>query len=641
MTVIQPNSISGINSITVQSGEALSIHKSDGSVLREIVDNTGVSTFHSIKVGTAVSIHNNGNLGITGIMTAASYVGDGSALSGIEGGVTSDAQGNTVGGTNSGDSFSGTSAVKNTLYGYNSGTAITSGDNNTAFGYDALKTVATTEGNTAFGYEALKVADGDLGTAVGNSALANDTGDGYNSALGSSAGGSVTSGTNNSFLGYTAGSNLETGDYNIILGAWARSSTTGVDRECTIGGESSTRVTNRFRIPGIGLTITGNTSNPYPSSGSQLYLPGGADFVGVVTATNFVPTQGQLANRNVIINGAMKVAQRGTSEASVNSQKYADAPDRFKFKPNGTVAFTLSQATSSPNGFGFSYGFECSTANGSPGAGDYVWFEQRLEGFDVQRFNKGTADALQFALSFYVKTNESGVYAVELDDEDNTRKVSGTFTVADGNWNRHTIIFPADTTGAFGDDSGRSLVVRWWLLAGSNYTSGSLNSTWGAPADSARAVGQTGNVAADTSSEFYITGVQLEAGPAVTPFEHRSYIEDLARCQRYYYRETIANNDFFTGMGMADVDGNTVILNLPFPVTMRQEPSLDQTGTAGNYMIRRSTTQQCTSVPSIGSASTPYQASVNFVKSSHGWGDGSAVRCGAWGTSYLGFDAEI
>ena len=94
-------------------------------------------------------------------------------------------------------------------------------------------------------------------------------------------------------------------------------------------------------------------------------------------------------------------------------------------------------------------------------------------------------------------------------------------------------------------------------------------------------------------------------------------------------------------MGMADVDGNTVILNLPFPVTMRQTPQFEQTGTAGNYMIRRSTTQQCTSVPSLGSASTQYQASVSFVKSSHGWGDGSAVRCGSWGGSHIAFTAEL
>ena len=284
MTVVHPNHIVGINSITVQTGDSLSVHKSDGSLIRTIVSNTGVSTFHSIEVGSAATVKNNGNATFSGIVTASSFkLTDGSNV----GGTDSDAQGNTVGGTNSGDSFSGTSAIKNTLFGYNSGTAITSGDQNTAFGYDALKTVATTESNTAVGFEALKVADGDLGTAVGKGALANDTGDGYNAALGASAGGQVTSGTNNSFLGYTAGSNLETGDYNIILGAWARSSATGVDRECTIGGESSTRVANRFRIPGIGLTITGNTSNPYPSSGSQLYLPGGADFVGVVTASAF------------------------------------------------------------------------------------------------------------------------------------------------------------------------------------------------------------------------------------------------------------------------------------------------------------------------------------------------------------------
>tara|TARA_Y100001970_G_scaffold2609_1_gene3068 strand:- start:7459 stop:9018 length:1560 start_codon:yes stop_codon:yes gene_type:complete len=232
----------------------------------------------------------------SGRLTATSFAGDGSALTGIAGGVTSDAQGNTLGGTNAGDSFSGTSAIKNTLFGYNSGTAITSGDQNTSFGYDALKTVATTESNTAVGFEALKVADGDLGTAVGKGALAKDTGDGYNAALGASAGAEITSGTNNSLFGYTAGNNLETGDYNIILGAWSRSSSTGVDRECTIGGQDASRTIQTFRVPGIGLTVT-NTSNTIPSSGSQLSLTGGADFVGIVTAKGLTIGPGVLAEK--------------------------------------------------------------------------------------------------------------------------------------------------------------------------------------------------------------------------------------------------------------------------------------------------------------------------------------------------------
>ena len=204
------------------------------------------------------------------------------------GGVTSDAQGNTVGGTNSGDSFSGTSAIKNTLFGYNSGTAITSGDQNTSFGYDALKTMTTTESNTAVGFEALRVATGDLGAAFGSGALRSDNGNGYNAAFGAYSGYSVTSGSDNSFLGYTAGNNLQTGNFNICIGSWSRTSSTSVSRECTIGANQASRTIQSFRIPGIGLTISSSSNTPFPTSGSQLHLPGNAEFVGVVTATSFV-----------------------------------------------------------------------------------------------------------------------------------------------------------------------------------------------------------------------------------------------------------------------------------------------------------------------------------------------------------------
>ena len=303
-TAAQPN----ITSVGTLSSLIVSGNTSIGGVLTyedvTNVDSVGVLTARSgIRIGAGGTVGSSTGAGIV------TYFGDGSNLTGISGGVTSDAQGNTLGGTNAGDSFSGTSALKNTLFGYNSGTAITSGDQNTSFGYDALKTMATTESNTAVGFEALKVADGDLGTAVGSGALAKDTGDGYNAALGASAGSEITSGSNNCLLGYTAGNNLETGNYNIILGAWSRASATGVSKECTIGGQTSGRTITSFRIPGIGLTITAPSSAPYPASNSQLFLPGNAKFVGVVTATSF---SGSGANLTGISGGVTSDAQRNT-----------------------------------------------------------------------------------------------------------------------------------------------------------------------------------------------------------------------------------------------------------------------------------------------------------------------------------------
>ena len=148
-------------------------------------------------------------------------------------------------------------------------------------------------------------------------ALRSDNGNGYNCAFGAMSGYSVTSGSDNSFLGYTAGQNLQTGNYNICLGAWSRTSSTSVSRECTIGGNQNSRTIQSFRIPGIGLTISSSSNSPFPTSGSQLHLPGNAEFVGVVTATSFNPTaQGSLSHRNIAINGAMDIAQRGTASNS-------------------------------------------------------------------------------------------------------------------------------------------------------------------------------------------------------------------------------------------------------------------------------------------------------------------------------------
>ena len=219
--------------------------------------------------GSGANLTNLPAANLTGTLPAIS----GANLTGISAAVTSDAQGNTVGGTNSGDSFSGTSAINNTLFGYNSGTAITSGDKNTSIGYDALKTMTTTERNTAVGFEALKVATGDLSCAFGSQALRADNGSGYNCAFGASSGYSVTSGSDNSFLGYTAGNNLETGNYNIVLGAWSRTSSTSVSRECTIGGNQASRTIQSFRIPGIGLTISSSSNSPFPVSYTHLTLP--------------------------------------------------------------------------------------------------------------------------------------------------------------------------------------------------------------------------------------------------------------------------------------------------------------------------------------------------------------------------------
>ena len=245
---------------------------------------------------------------------------------------------------------------------------------------------------------------------------------------------------------------------------------------------------------------------------------------------------GQLSHRNKIINGAMIVSQRnGTSVVTgVNATGYRI--DRWTHQiASINSAFSVSQSTDSPDGFANSYKIDVTTADTSLAAAHAHFFRQKIEGQNLQDFAKGTSSAKQFALSFYVKTTKTGVYTVELYDVDNNRAISKIFTVADTNWNRYTIIFPADTTGAFGNDNGNSLVLQFWLSAGSNYTTGTFNnSAWGSVSGKARVSSSNVNFGDSTSNDWYLTGVQLEVGDTATTFEHRSHAEELELCKRYY-----------------------------------------------------------------------------------------------------------
>ena len=278
-------------------------------------------------------------------------------------------------------------------------------------------------------------------------------------------------------------------------------------------------------------------------------------------------------NRNLLYNGAMQVAQRGTSTAGITSGGYYTA-DRFAHDLSSLGTWTQSIENDAPSGSGLrrSLKYLCTSADSSPSASDRLYLLQVLEGQDVQRIAKGTASAQQLTLSFWVKSNVTGAYRVEIFDADNTRQVSGAYAIsASATWERKTITFPADTTGALDNDNSASLYVNFWLGAGSNYTSGTLNTSWAASTDANRAVGQT-NLAAATNNYWQITGVQLEVGPVATSFEFKSYGQELRECQRYYQR-TVAGTGFgYCAYGNA-IDSTTARVGLFPKVTMRAVPT--------------------------------------------------------------------
>ena len=277
--------------------------------------------------------------------------------------------------------------------------------------------------------------------------------------------------------------------------------------------------------------------------------------------------------RNIVINGDMQIAQRSTSVASITTDAYYTV-DRFLTTINTLGTWTQSQSTDVPTGQGFANSFkmDCTTADASPGAADYLFIRQLFEGQNLQYLKKGTANALPLTASFWVKSTKIGTFIVQLLDQDNNRSVSKPYTVSVTNtWEYKTITFPGDTTGALDNNNESSLQLRFWLAAGSNFTSGTLNTTWQSGVSANTAVGQV-NVADSTSNDWLITGVQLEAGEQASGFEFMPYDIDLVRCQRYYYSHAVGNA---IRVGTATAYSSALIdATISFPTTMRTAPSL-------------------------------------------------------------------
>ena len=336
--------------------------------------------------------------------------------------------------------------------------------------------------------------------------------------------------------------------------------------------------------------------------------------------------------RNLIINGAMNVAQRGTSTTGVNSNTYASL-DRFKNLINeGT--FTVSQSSEAPAGFSNSYKLDCTTADTSLAAAGRVTLDTYLEGQDLQQIQKGLSTAKQVTLSFWVKSSVTGTYIVELFDIDNSRHISKSYSISSADtWEKKEILIDADTTGAFGDDNGASLQIRWWLAAGSNYTSGTLATTWQAQDNTDRAVGLSVNIADSTSNDWYITGVQLEVGSTATEFEHRSYGEELQLCKRYFYK--IPSARYMNGGVMRD-NTNAYGFAFFFPVEMRAAPTITY---AGIEMYKGDINSAATLVTS-GTNTLNFANNV-AATSSLSATDGDAVLIYINGVGYVNIDAEL
>lgn len=289
-------------------------------------------------------------------------------------------------------------------------------------------------------------------------------------------------------------------------------------------------------------------------------------------------SDGALSNRNLIINGAMRVAQRGTSSTGISSAGFRTV-DRFAVKENASsIAVTESQSTDTPSGQGFanSLKWEVTTADTSVASAERFHFGQTIEAQDLQHLEYGTSSAKAITLSFWVKSSVTGTYAVSIFKSDQTlRLLNKTYTVNDANtWEKKEIIIAGDTAGGgIDNDNGAGFQFDWFLTAGSGSTTASTNE-WEAWDGTKWAGGHNVNFGATVGNEYYITGVQLEVGDTATPFEHRSYGDELARCQRYYYSITHDGTNRWGIDGLYS-NGTGAALNFSWthPTTMRTNPT--------------------------------------------------------------------
>ena len=358
-----------------------------------------------------------------------------------------------------------------------------------------------------------------------------------------------------------------------------------------------------------------------------------AKFVGIVSATEFIPTTIQTSYKNIIDNGDFQVNQRENQVTGKSNVNAVFTADRWKAIISNGGTYTIENTTEGPanTGLNKAYRFTCTTADNAgqsnlANADGYVKMEQRIEGLNVQVLKKGTSAATKISVQFWCKSNLTGTYNVELYDADNQRRVGSQFTVsASGTWEQKTFTFPGDTSGGeLDNDNGDSLRFGIFLAAGNNFRTGTNSGSWAANTKNQRAQSNV-NLSTATSNYFAITGVQVEPGSEPTPFEYIHYTENLQRCQRQFW----SGNTL--GAGVWNSATNFFCVWNP-TVSMKSKPSISmKSGGLGNINIESSDLYNVTSMALGHTYSMPaytHNATiVTFVISASNTADNGGVVC--------------
>lgn len=363
-----------------------------------------------------------------------------------------------------------------------------------------------------------------------------------------------------------------------------------------------------------------------------------------VTAAK-VSTDVPQLGKNLIINGAMTVAQRGTSETSVfgSASGYGGWPDRFRAeRASGSESgrATFSQDSSGPAGFANCLKVEETTTDASPGAGDLYRVTTRVEAQNLQHLAYGNAAAKTVTLSFWVFCNLTGAFTVTFNQPDASRTYSTTYTVnASNTWEKKTITVPGDASGTINDDNGSGFEIGWTLGSGSNFQGGTQGS-WATNANNMFGAGMTNNVLGSSSGDWRITGVQLEVGSVATDFEHEPYSATFAKCLRYYYRMT-GNGSGYHIASTYNAATTVAEGGMRWPVEMRVAPTIGKSAD-GDFFIRDTGGE--VAVTTLGSTlSSTFSVRWEITCSGGGLTDGYGSQLVFDSTSgnYIDFSAEL
>ena len=352
-------------------------------------------------------------------------------------------------------------------------------------------------------------------------------------------------------------------------------------------------------------------------------------------------SDGALSNRNLIINGAMQVAQRGTSTTGITATGYYTS-DRWRLEGNTDATFTMENVSDSPDGFSNSTKVTVTTADTSVGSTQYHVVAQRIEAQNLQQLKYGTSSAENLTVSFWVKSSTTDTFVITLEHGETNLYISKQFTIGSANtWEYKTLTFVGDTSLAINNDNGIGLHFYLMLAAGSSYNTGP-SSTW--TTVSALGGGIDNTWIGTTNATVQITGVQLEVGDTATPFEHRSYGDELARCQRYFaksYRyDKYAGDTSSLGWVQTEFHENNQgsgyreNYSFPFPVRMRATPTITIYDTAGNA-------GKCNYYIGVGASNTNRVLNVSSAneRTFGGYSD-RATTIGGWACHYYA-DAEL